>query len=243
MTATSELWELYKKHRSVWRVAEEVGIGGQSVHERLTKAGYKLYGAKFSPEEDAEIRKAYEQAGDMRSLDLKKLAEKLKRPTHTNVCRRARTLGLTKTSRKHTVEQRDANSIRVLADLKQGKMGRTYSNIIKGWFETRDGRKYFLKSSWETSYAIHLEMLLSMKAIASWEYEPDTFWFDRIKRGVRSYTPDFKITFPDGDIEYHEVKGWMDSKSKTKIKRMGIYHKSVKLVVIEKQDMRRLGLI
>lgn len=86
-------------------------------------------------------------------------------------------------------------------------------------------------------------MLFKAKAISSWEYEPDTFWFEKIKRGVRSYTPDFKIVHKDGTVEYHEVKGWMDKKSQTKIKRMAIYHPEIKLVVLMKPELKMLGLI
>ncbi len=117
-----------------------------------------------------------------------------------------------------------------------------YSRTKKGWADVGDKRYYF-KSSWEVKYANHLHVLLKGKAITNWEYEPDTFWFEKIKRGVRSYTPDFKLTFPDGSSEYHEVKGWMDAKSKTKLKRMRIYYPKTKLIVIEQSDMKMLGLI
>jgi hypothetical protein len=53
-----------------------------------------------------------------------------------------------------------------------------------------------------------------------WEFEPKTFYFEDIKRGCVSYTPDFYL--PEED-KWVEVKGWMDSKSKTKIKRFKKY--------------------
>lgn len=69
-----------------------------------------------------------------------------------------------------------------------------------------------------------------------WEYEPDEFKFPD-ERGVRFYTPDFRITIPlqNGSDDrkwwprmlldlapgtyWVEVKGWMDPTSKTKISR------------------------
>lgn len=108
-----------------------------------------------------------------------------------------------------------------------------YSRTKKGWVSFGN-KKIFCKSSWEMNYACYLEWLKSTNNIIDWQYEPDTFWFEKIRRGVRSYTPDFKVTNKTGDIEYHEVKGWMDSKSKTKLKRMKIYHPSIKLIVIDK---------
>lgn len=112
----------------------------------------------------------------------------------------------------------------------------------KGWYTSR-GRKYYLKSSWELKYAEYLDKLLESGIIASWEYEPDTFWFEKIKRGVRSYTPDFKVEYLNGKVEYHEVKGYLDSKSKTKLNRMRIYHPDIEMKLIDRAEMLSLGLL
>ena len=61
-----------------------------------------------------------------------------------------------------------------------------------------------------------------------------------IMRGTRSYLPDFRVTEINGDIAYHEIKGWMDDRSKTKIKRMAKYYPEVKLIVIDAKDYRNL---
>lgn len=100
-----------------------------------------------------------------------------------------------------------------------------------GWREI-GGQKIYARSRWEANYARYLEVLRLNNEIVQWEYEPETFWFMGIKRGVRSYLPDFKVTFKAGRIEFHEVKGWMDARSKTKIKRMAKYHPNIKLIVI-----------
>ncbi|TSA40999.1 MAG: hypothetical protein D4R57_01130, partial [Verrucomicrobiales bacterium] len=86
------------------------------------------------------------------------------------------------------------------------------------------GVKIFARSRWEANYARYLEFLKMRGLILKWEHEPKTFWFEGIKRGVRSYLPDFRVTLLSGAIEWHEVKGWMDSRSKTKIKRMAKYY-------------------
>ena len=112
----------------------------------------------------------------------------------------------------------------------------------KGWYTSGD-KKYYLKSSWELSYAQYLDELLANGKIAKWEYEPDTFWFEKIKRGVRSYIPDFKVEDTDGSIEYHEVKGYLDSKSKTKLNRMRIYHPRIKMKLIDRAVMKDLGIL
>jgi len=69
-----------------------------------------------------------------------------------------------------------------------------------------------------------------------WFHERDVFWFEGIKRGCVSYLPDFKVINFDDSFEYHEVKGWMDDRSVTKIKRMAKYHPHVKLIVIAKKE-------
>jgi len=99
----------------------------------------------------------------------------------------------------------------------------------------------FLRSSWEANYARYLNWLMGIGEIARWEYEPDTFWFEGIKRGTRSYTPDFKVWSIDGTYEYHEVKGWMDQKSQTKLRRMQRYHPNERVIVIDSECYKQLA--
>jgi len=99
----------------------------------------------------------------------------------------------------------------------------------------------FFRSAWEANYARYLNWLVSIGEIQSWEYEPDEFEFKGIKRGTRFYLPDFKILTNSNHYEYHEIKGWMDAKSKTKIKRMRKYYPDVKLIVIDKDAYRALA--
>ena len=103
----------------------------------------------------------------------------------------------------------------------------------KGWFEI-DGKRMYLKSNWERRYCLYLSFMKKYNHIVDYWYEPETFWFDGIKRGTNNYKPDFKVQFPSGNFEFFEVKGFMDSKSFTKIKRMAKYHPDIKLRVIDK---------
>ena len=123
-----------------------------------------------------------------------------------------------------------------------GSSAENYSRTKKGWLEFDNGKKYYFRSGWEMKYAGFLQTLLKGRAIKDWTYEEDTFWFHAIKRGVRSYTPDFKIYFYDGSHEYHEVKGWMDAKSKTKIKRFEKYYQNESLTIIDERVMKDTGL-
>uniref|UniRef100_A0AB39BYX4 Holliday junction resolvase n=1 Tax=Pakpunavirus sp. TaxID=2833053 RepID=A0AB39BYX4_9CAUD len=107
------------------------------------------------------------------------------------------------------------------------------------WREIGGRRKYY-RSRWEANYAYYLEWLKTIGEIADWSHEPKTFWFEGIKRGCVSYLPDFWVKDADGSESYHEVKGWMDDRSKTKIKRMAKYHPTVKLIVIDSKGYAAL---
>lgn len=103
-----------------------------------------------------------------------------------------------------------------------------------GW-KIVGGQKIYFRSAWEFLYAKHLQWQKENKLIENWEYEPKTFWFESIKRGVRSYKPDFLVVVNDHDHHWVEVKGYMDARSKTKIKRFELYFPNEKLVVIGKE--------
>src|SRR5690606_25989907 len=82
--------------------------------------------------------------------------------------------------------------------------------------------------------ALYLDFLVKQGEIKNWMYEEDTFMFERIKLGTRSYTPDFKIFNNDETVEYHEVKGYMDQRSKTKLKRMYIYYPEIVIILVDR---------
>ncbi len=118
--------------------------------------------------------------------------------------------------------------------------GRVVSNQAG---EARIGGKVrFYRSRWERNYARYLEWLKNdpEQNIEDWDYEPRKFWFEPnkklglkgIRAGVTNYTPDFKVTYCDGRIEWREVKGWMDKKSQTKINRFRRYYPELTLVVV-----------
>ena len=112
-------------------------------------------------------------------------------------------------------------------------MPRNNSSWKAGW-RTIGGIKKYYRSRWEANYARYLEWLKQKGEIADWKHEPTTFWFENIKRGVRSYLPDFLVTENNGKQVYHEVKGWMDPKSKTKLKRMAKYYPDIPILLIDK---------
>lgn len=107
------------------------------------------------------------------------------------------------------------------------------NQVSKKGFVTVGGKRFFARSSYESNIAAYFQFLKEQGQIADWKHEPTTFWFEKIRRGVRSYLPDFLITNIDGSEYYAETKGFFDSKSKTKINRMRIYYPHIKLEIID----------
>lgn len=141
-----------------------------------------------------------------------------------------------------TDEDKDARSLKILKTKEKNGTQLTERNNVSwkaGWREIGGIPKYY-RSKWEANYAHYLQWLKEKGQILAWKHEPKTFWFGEIKRGCVSYLPDFLVTELDGKEAYHEVKGWMDDRSKTKIKRMAKYYPEVKLIVIDSKGYAAL---
>ena len=110
----------------------------------------------------------------------------------------------------------------------------------KASWATIGGVKKYYRSKMELNFAYYLEWLKSRGLIKDWQHESETFWFLSIKRGVRSYLPDFKVTNNDDSIVYKEVKGYMDSRSLVKIKRFNKFYPQFTLEVIRTKHMNAI---
>lgn len=93
-----------------------------------------------------------------------------------------------------------------------------YNTTSNAYSRTKGGiRKdlgQYFRSSWEANVA----RILNYKNI-EWEYESKRFYFNDKSEGVLSYQPDFYL--PQFN-KWIEVKGWMDNKSKIRLKRFSI---------------------
>lgn len=78
----------------------------------------------------------------------------------------------------------------------------------------REDLGIFCRSSWEANVCRYLKSLG-----ISYQYEPQVFTFAGIKHGTMSYLPDIKLE----DGTWLEIKGFMDRKSKTQLKRFRQY--------------------
>lgn len=105
---------------------------------------------------------------------------------------------------------------------------------------TRKDLGIYVRSSWEANYARYLKWLLANDQIKAWEFEPITFYFEQIKRGTRSYCPDFRVTENSGKQVFHEVKGYLDPKSKTKLARMKKFYPDETVILIQQRQMQEI---
>jgi len=115
-----------------------------------------------------------------------------------------------------------------------------YKNIQSGRYKIGN-KNIFFRSKWEANYSLYLEFLIKYNKIKSWKYEVDVFVFENIKFGTRSYRPDFKVINTNNSIEYHEVKGYWDKKSITKMKRMKKYYPDIKIIIIDSERYKEIG--
>jgi len=100
------------------------------------------------------------------------------------------------------------------------------------WAIVGDKEPIYFRSSWEYYYSLFLEKLKQERKIIDWKHEPKCFWFEGVKRGVVSYLPDFCILHNNGTEEWVETKGYMDSRSITKMKRMAKYYPQIKIRLV-----------
>jgi hypothetical protein len=127
-----------------------------------------------------------------------------------------------------------------------GTAGPTFLLSENAYSRARGGKRAdlddrYFRSMWEANYARYLRWLKEQGQIASWEYEPQTFVFHGVTRGVLTYTPDFRVTENGGSIAYHEVKGWMDPKSKAKLARMAKFYPAERIIVIGPAEYRAVA--
>lgn len=114
-----------------------------------------------------------------------------------------------------------------------------YSRGHRGYIEDIPGIHF--RSGWEANYARYLKWLKDQGEIQEWSYEPEAFIFHGVTRAPVTYTPDFRVVESDGSVVYHEVKGWMDGKSKSKLKRMAKFYPDVTVIVVDESAYKAIA--
>jgi hypothetical protein len=305
MPITKKQLEIVRDHyltHTHKQIADMIGASHHAVRNACSDNGWIKRDDRWTDAEIAKLIAWYVRPGghakDTLRLDV--LAKELGREKG-NVCRKARTLGLTKMARpvaldesrkimserqkrhlaehghprgalglKHSPETRKklgkmsaehwehVRSRPMLLEIRRKKTiatnlerygtaspvqainkGRNvYSRCRRG---VREDLGIFVRSRWEANYARYLKWLEARGDIAAWEYEPLTFRFEGVSRGPYTYKPDFKVFETDGTVAFHEVKGWMDSASRGKLKRFAKFYPAQKLVVIDQASYRSIA--
>lgn len=230
------LYANYKKYRDVGQLqilANEMKRTKQFIARkakllRLTDTNDKISMKPFAKIISQKAKKRFNKQPHPRGMLGKKHSEE----TKIKFSERSIRMWNNPNAKLRSEEHRQIKSDNMAKLQASGKLTNQYSRAKSGTI-TIGGKTNFYRSSWESNIACYLEFLKVNNEISEWQYEPDVFWFEKIKRGVRSYKPDFKITNNDGSEYFIEVKGWMDDKSKTKLNRMRIYFPNVKIELID----------
>lgn len=216
------------------RFSEEIGRQKTSICRIAKKFGLTIQNRPHSEETKIKLsenmKKTIEKNGHPKGMLGKNHSEKMRSDMSVRVSK----MWDDKYSKFNKEEFRQGISDRAVG-VRRG--ANNYSRAKSG---TREDLGFFVRSSWEANYARYLNFLIKNKEILRFEYESDTFIFNEIKRGTRSYTPDFKVFLSDGTFEYHEVKGWMDNKSRVKLERMARYYPDAKIVLIQKKEYKSI---
>lgn len=282
----------YQKTNNIWKTAKNLGMCGQSIHERLIKLN-KLNKKNYLTETEKEkIRELYKEGFKVGDKKLDRLSKEIHR-TKTSICRFAKKEGLTNPKRnkndrlkkiyserakkyiknnghprgflkrhfsketrekiskkskemwkKMSIEERiSLTDKQITAKIKKYGTSfiskRTKCSWKSGIRKITD-RKIFFRSRWEANYARYLEHLKQNKKIKEWKHENKIFWFKDFKDNCKAYLPDFEVFLNNGKTEYHEVKGWYDKRSKTKIRKMRKEYPSVTLKLIREKQYKKI---
>ena len=209
MTYTDMAFILKKDNSNICRKCKELGLTKKKTSKTKLVEVKEKY--KFTKE---DIKKSQESIKKRNELGLHprgNLGHKHSEKTRKKLSEASKRGWQNMTKEKmiiRTLKQRDTR-------IKNGTLNpmvnqsNPYSRAKGGKREDLDN--IYFRSSWEANIARYYNFIG-----VKWEFEPKTFIFKDVTRGSVSYTPDFYL--PDQD-KWIEVKGWMDGKSKTKLKR------------------------
>lgn len=225
------------------RLAQVLGRNKANVCRKARELGLtNLKRAKVLQRKNAKIYSTIEELRAAQSRNAKARIEKYGHPrgslgmrhsekTKLLLAKKSRDMWSDPLSKLNSPEMAQMRSDLMVKRIASGQMRCGYSRT-RGGKRSDLGDVYF-RSAWEANYARYLNFLVDRGELRGWMFEPKTFVFEAIKRGVRAYTPDFRVERNDGAIEWHEVKGWMDSKSKTRISRFKKYFPNEVLIIID----------
>lgn len=242
------LIESYQRTRSVWKTAEEFGMCGQSVHERLKKLGVEMNGGGNKWTVEAEIRLAEEYELYRYFGKVSQLGEILGHNVYT-MSRKAKELGLTSYAAKRcprpTLKTLSEDALRLIWDdykvssfkmseycRRHGIDPEAFANVMRDHFPEYDdvmeaklskGTRYASGRTFEYRVKRHLE---------------DIGFF--VMRAPQSKGPADLIAYDHGMCllvqckmnDWHEVDPWNE------FYRIAIKHRAVPIYATKRENGR-----
>lgn len=130
--------------------------------------------------------------------------------------------------------------------LKETKVG-TKIVSIRRKYVTELNQLCSLDSNYEYDYALYLDHIYRSSEIAGWVRNRTPFYFTepvlipgKKRHYQRFYIPDFLVFNLDGTYEIHEVKGWMNDRSRAIIDQFKKDFPTLIYKIIEKDDILAL---
>lgn len=117
-------------------------------------------------------------------------------------------------TRAANMTSEEKHSIAMKAVETKKKKGTTSQTTSNAYSRTKSGIRSDLGQYFRSAWEANIARILDYEDI-EWEYECKRFFFNEEVDGVLSYQPDFYL--PQFN-KWIEVKGWMDEKSKTRLK-------------------------
>ena len=156
MKATiNQLKVSYNNTHSVWKTAKEFGMCGQSVHERLTKAGFINKMNTLSDEDTNYLIVNYNKYADAGKLAV--LAKKLNRDK-TYICMKAGEIGLTNTRRNNPWAEKHGYAQHPYYPIWQSMMARCYNEKYKA-YKNYGARGIYVCEEWRNDPVAFIEWL------------------------------------------------------------------------------------
>lgn len=208
------LKEEYEKKTNITEIAKKMNRKASEVKSKAHKMGI-TNNNYYTP---TQIDFLVKNNGILTYKEMGKVIGK----SEANICRKFKELGIEKVKmNKNAWEKMTPSKIktRTLKQRETKIMNGTLNPMLNQehpYSRTKGGKRkdlnnIYFRSAWEANIARYYNFVG-----IEWQFEPKTFVFQNITRGSVSYTPDFYLPKED---KWVEVKGWMDGKSKTKLKR------------------------
>lgn len=239
--------KLHRDKSNINRKAKELGCKTNSNRKKIENPSYFL-DEKGNSHKIGWVRKTEEEIHIIRSEITKNYIKKKGHPRgmlgkhHSDECRKEMSKRVVKYWENITPEEMEVRRIRMIkTKISKGILNPTTYND-NPYSRTKSGKRedlnnIFFRSRWEANLARYYNHIG-----VKWEFEPKIFYFSDMQKGCGSYTPDFYL--PEKD-KWIEVKGWMDEKSKLKMKRFEQFYPEEysKLELITSKEYKNLSNI